>query len=126
MNEINSASLPFIPAGGIQELRSNRMQYPILEQKSRFAETLENELSKLKFSAHAQHGITSRDLDLKKEDIKMLENAADAAEKKGGNEALILLRDMAFIVNIPNKTVVTAAKKADEELMTFTNITAQS
>ena len=46
----------------------------------------------------------------------------DKAGQKGGQDSLVLLRDMAFIVSVPNKTVVTAMDADQVKENVFTNI----
>lgn len=122
MAEINGVSLPFLPAGGVSELKR---QPSIIEQfapKTRFQDVFEQEIGKLKFSAHAQSRLNSRDIVLSEEDIGRIETAVAKAEAKGSNESLVLLRDMAFIVSVGNKTVITAMQNDGAEQQIFTNI----
>ena len=44
------------------------------------------------------------------------------AQEKGIKESLVLVDSLAFIVNIPNKTVVTAMDQTDAQTNVFTNI----
>ena len=46
----------------------------------------------------------------------------DAASKKGINDSLVLVDNLAFIVNVPNKTVVTAMDQTETDSNVFTNI----
>jgi flagellar operon protein len=73
-----------------------------------FAQVLEKAQAGLKFSAHAQSRLTSRNIDMTPEMMGKLDRAVEGAAKKGAKDSLILLSDLAFIVNIPNRTVVTA------------------
>ncbi len=47
--------------------------------------------------------------------------AVSLADTKGIQESLVMLDDMAFIVNIPNHTVITAVNPK-EDAAVFTNI----
>ena len=51
-----------------------------------------------------------------------LENGVEQAKEKGINESLVLVDSLAFIVNVPNKTVVTAMEQAETGNKIFTNI----
>jgi len=62
----------------------------------------------LKFSAHAQERIRGRGIALDDGDLKNLRDAGDVAASKGSREALLLMKDIGFIVNVPNRTVLTA------------------
>jgi flagellar operon protein len=62
----------------------------------------------LSFSQHAQLRLQQRGITLEADQIAKLQGAIDKAASKGSKESLVLFQDMAFIVNIKNRTVVTA------------------
>ncbi len=74
----------------------------------------------LKFSKHAGERMDARNIDLSDEQLERLETGAKAASKKGIKDSLIMVDDFAFIVNVSNKTVITAVGADDEKI--FTNI----
>ena len=76
----------------------------------------------MKFSKHADARLRQRDIALTDEQIKRLTEGTRKAGMKGINETLVLLDDMAFIVNTKNKTVVTAMDQNMNEENIFTNI----
>lgn len=76
--------------------------------------------NELKFSRHASERLASRNIDLTGEQKERLENAVCKASAKGIQESLVVMDDMAFIVNIPNNTVITAVNHM--ETAVFTNI----
>lgn len=119
--EINGVQLPFVPVGGVSELGRQSQRMPATPQTP-FAEILQDEVGKLKFSAHAQSRITSRDMNLSDDDMKRLEHAVNKADDKGAKDSLVLLRDMAFIVSVRNRTVITALKGEQAQDNVFTNI----
>ncbi len=87
-----------------------------------FAKILQNQNEKeLKFSHHAAQRLASRNIDLTGEQKQRLEMAVSLADTKGIQESLVMLDDMAFIVNIPNHTVITAVNPK-EDAAVFTNI----
>jgi len=122
LTEINGVSLPFLPAGGIKELQRESIKRPNKVTSISFKEVFEDELQKIKFSAHAKKRLTSRQIELDENDIQRLNNAFQKAEAKGVSESLIILDDKAFIVNIPNQTVVTVVDKSKLSETVFTNI----
>ena len=67
-----------------------------------------SEDSALKFSKHASMRLQSRKIELSNEQKERLENGAEKAEAKGMKESLVIVDSYSFIVNVPNKTVVTA------------------
>ncbi|MBN8574137.1 MAG: flagellar protein [Candidatus Kapabacteria bacterium] len=122
MSEIHNVSLPFIPAGGIRELKRQSVPVQTEQPKVSFGDLFEQEINKLRFSAHAQSRLTSRDVQLSDEDLQRIDSAIQRVQDKGGTETLVLLRDMAFVVSVPNKTVITAMQKNENEPTVFTNI----
>lgn len=78
--------------------------------------------SKLKFSKHAAARLSERDITLTDSQNNRLENGVKQASEKGINESLVLVDSLAFIVNIPNKTVVTAMDQTETNSNIFTNI----
>ncbi len=122
MPVINGVSLPFLPAGGVNDLGKMGSKPQLQEAKTSFKDVFEKELSNIKFSAHAQSRLSSRDLSISAVDLKRLESAVQQAQSKGSNESLIMMENNAFIVNIPNKTVVTVMDKGQMAENIITNI----
>lgn len=123
MPEVNGVSLPFLPPGGVEQLRARSIPPVRPDQpQSSFKDIFDQEISRLKFSAHAQSRMTSREISLSQEDITKLETAVNKAESKGAKESLVVMNNMAFIVNIPNKTVITAVQSDQMKENVFTNI----
>ena len=61
-------------------------------------------------------------MELNDTDKQQLAKAVSLAEQKGSQDSLVFLRDMAFIVSIKNKTVVTAIDSEHLRENVFTNI----
>ncbi len=74
----------------------------------------------LRFSKHANQRLQSRNIDLSKAQLERLEQGTNKAREKGIRESLVMVDDLAFIVNVKNNTVVTAVNDSDEGV--FTNI----
>lgn len=74
----------------------------------------------LKFSKHANERLASRNIDLSDDQYRRLESGAKMAYEKGIKETLVMVDDLAFIVNIKNNTVITAVNEGEEKI--FTNI----
>jgi flagellar operon protein len=87
-----------------------------------FSKVLAAKAKDLKFSAHAQARLKSRNIEMTPEILQKLDKAVDGAAKKGSKDSLVLLSDLAFIVNIPNRTVVTAMDGSRVKENVFTNI----
>ncbi|MFP4416486.1 MAG: TIGR02530 family flagellar biosynthesis protein [Chitinispirillaceae bacterium] len=87
-----------------------------------FAEVLKTKSPEVSFSAHAQARLKSRNIDMTPEMMQKLGKAISGAQNKGSQDSLILLSDLAFIVNVPNRTVVTAMDGECVKDNVFTNI----
>ena len=80
------------------------------------------EQSELKFSKHAVNRLNDRNIALTDAQNVRLENGVKQASEKGITESLVLIDSLAFIVNVPNKTVVTAMDQTETNGNIFTNI----
>lgn len=76
----------------------------------------------LKFSKHATLRLADRNIDLSEEQLTRLHDGAWKAKQKGIKDSLVIVDDLAFIVNIPNNTVVTAMDSTETKENVFTNI----
>ncbi|MBO4347274.1 MAG: flagellar protein [Lachnospiraceae bacterium] len=74
------------------------------------------------FSKHAMNRLESRNISLTDSQMDRLNEGARKAGEKGIKESLVLVDELAFIVNVSNKTVVTAMDKTSNEENIFTNI----
>lgn len=119
MAEINGISVPFIPIVGNEEVVTRRTGR---ESANQFDAIFKEELEKIKFSNHAMKRLESRNIQLSETEIGKIQDAVSKAESKGSKDSLIMMDKTAFIVNIPNKTVVTAIEVANSNESVFTNI----
>ena len=90
-----------------------------------FSEVLRARLEQeagVKFSAHAMNRLNERGITLENEELGRLSGAVMKADEKNVNDSLILINDMAFIVSIKNRTVVTAMTGDSIKDNVFTNI----
>jgi flagellar operon protein len=76
----------------------------------------------LKFSAHAQARLESRNIRLSSEDVAKMNAMADKAAAKGAKQSLFMMRDTAMVVSIVNRTVITAVDQNSMKENVFTNI----
>ena len=86
-----------------------------LKQKKNIAEGV-------KFSKHADMRLKQRDITLTDEQLSRLNEGTQKAGLKGIRESLVIMDDLAFIVNTKSKTVVTAMDQNNSEDNIFTNI----
>jgi flagellar operon protein len=76
----------------------------------------------IKLSAHAQQRLQQANVDLGAGAVDRLKSAVERAEQKGSKDSLVLLDDLAFVVSVKNKTVVTAVDSNRAKENVFTNI----
>lgn len=76
----------------------------------------------VEFSKHLMERINRRGLQIGPEETDKLNQAIKKAEAKGSKDSLVLLNDLAFIVSVKNRTVVTAMDKNKMNEGVFTNI----
>ncbi len=78
--------------------------------------------SGVKFSKHAEMRMQARNIDLTQTQKDKISNAVSKAQQKGIKDSLVILDDMAFVVNVNSKTVVTAVNNSELKENVFTNI----
>ena len=87
-----------------------------------FSNILDSKLNPEKpinFSAHARKRISDRNINV---DLTRLENGIKQVAKKGANNSLVMIDNNAYIVNVKNKTIVTAVDQQSLKNNVFTNI----
>lgn len=77
---------------------------------------------RVRFSAHAQERLAQASVELGPRALARLEAAVDRAGQKGGKESLVLLDDLALVVSIKNRTVITAVDAGRMADNVFTRI----
>jgi flagellar operon protein len=78
--------------------------------------------TQVRFSAHAQTRLQSRRIELDSAHMDRLQGAVQKAAGKGSRDALVLMDDLAMVVSITNRTVVTVVDKENLKQNVFTNI----
>ncbi|MBN1467507.1 MAG: hypothetical protein JXM74_10220 [Fusobacteriaceae bacterium] len=86
-----------------------------------FEDILDSE-KKLKFSAHAQKRMESRNITINSEEMKKIEESVVKLRNKGCQDSVILSKDRAYVVSIKNNTVVTVVDESSLKDSIFTNI----
>jgi len=66
--------------------------------------------------------LLSRSINLTGEQMARLQNGVSQAAQKGARESLVMMDNLAFIVSVTNRTVVTAVDKAASSGNVFTQI----
>jgi len=76
----------------------------------------------LKFSHHAQDMINQRSIDITPGRMERINQAVDKAQSKGAQDSLVLVDDIALLVSVKNRTVITAIDGQRLKGNVFTNI----
>lgn len=120
----------FLTALQLQEqYRSSRTQTngqeTIKEAGLSFQEVLKtkaDEGEELRFSKHASVRLEQRGIRLTDSQMERLSNGTRKAGMKGIRDSLVIVDELAFIVNVPKHTVVTAMDSTEADTNVFTNI----
>ena len=78
--------------------------------------------TEVKFSKHAESRLETRNINLTDEQKGKLNEAINKANAKDVKDSLVLVDDVAFVVNVKNKTVVTVMNKDEMKENVFSNI----
>ena len=78
--------------------------------------------TELRFSKHATNRLADRSITLSDNQLNRLSEGARKAGEKGIKESLVMVDQLAFIVNVPNRTVITAMDRTETNGNIFTNI----
>ncbi len=76
----------------------------------------------LKFSGHALQRIERRGISLDDATMSRLGDGVNRAAAKGSRSSLVVVDDSAFVVSVPNRTVITAVDREHMKDQVFTNI----
>ena len=76
----------------------------------------------LKFSKHAAGRLEDRNIRMTDSQLERLTEGTVRAQMKGIRDSLVMVDSLAFIVNVPNQTVVTAMDQTETNDNIFTNI----
>lgn len=120
---VNNRIIPGI--GNIGNNNNNSTNNVEREHSVDFSEILSQQLNKsteVKFSKHAMDRLESRDIHMTDEQKQKLNESVDKAAAKNVRDSLIMMDDLAFVVNVRNKTVVTVVNKEEMKENVFTNI----
>ncbi|GBF11606.1 TIGR02530 family flagellar biosynthesis protein [Tepidibacillus infernus] len=112
----------YFPKYPLQTTKTVSKKHNITNFNTILSDKLDQANQGVKFSAHAQQRLTSRGIQLDIKSIDQLNEAVQKAAQKGAKDSLILLQDLAFIVNIPNRVVVTTIDQTSMKEHIFTNI----
>ncbi len=115
LNRINN-----VPGFNNQPVKEKQVQ-----NQSDFGNILKEKVEQqqeVKFSKHAELRLQSRNIQLSDQQKEKINQAVKKAELKGVKDSLVLMDNMAFVVNVRNKTVITAVNNEELKSNVFTNI----
>ncbi len=91
-------------------------------QKDKEEHSFSDVLQELKFSKHAAKRLDDRKISLSREQNERLTRGVAKAGEKGVQDSLVMVDSLAFIVNVPTQTVITALDEQESAEHIFTNI----
>ena len=103
---------------GVSEKKDFRQ---ILEQ-AKDSDKINNSDTQVTFSKHANERLESRNISLSEDQMSRLNKGIMQAKEKSINESLVMMDNIAFIVNVKNNTVITAMEQENTDNNVFTNI----
>ena len=104
------------PAKGVKASSAGENSFQkVFEQKRQIQEGLH-------FSKHASGRLLDRGIQISDDQMERLYEGVKKAQMKGISDSLVIVDELAFIVNVPNQTVVTAMTGMDAQDKVFTNI----
>lgn len=77
---------------------------------------------RLKVSNHAKTRLQSREIELDAAKWERVMEGVEKAAAKGARESLVMVDDVALVVSVKNRTVITAVSQASLRENVFTNI----
>lgn len=121
MDKINLYQ-PVLPVQPGHTAKSSKNQKP--KTPPDFKEVLQRQLipEKIKFSGHSLKRLKQNHIQLSPQQLDKLTGAIEKAELKGAKESFVLMDDLAFVVSVKNKTVITVVDGQRIKDNVFTNI----
>lgn len=109
----------------VQGSSTTQLPQKSVQQTGAFGKILQEKLqgnTELNFSKHAEMRLQTRNIKLTQEQKNKMGEAVTKAEAKGVKDALVLLDNIAFVVNVKSRTVITAVNSNELKDNVFSNI----
>ena len=106
----------------IDQTGNVRQQAANSEGKADFVSFLREAQKKVSFSKHANDRLQERNICLSNQDLAKLDDTVERLAQKGARESLIYMNDVALVVSVTNRTVITAMDSANRNENIITNI----
>ncbi|MCL1843929.1 MAG: flagellar protein [Defluviitaleaceae bacterium] len=98
----DTSSTPVQPATNFRDILGSRLETPV------------------QFSKHAALRLNDRNINLSGEQINRVADGIGKANEKGIRDSLVIVDDVALVVNVKSRTVITAISQTQENI--FSNI----
>jgi len=96
---------------------------PVVTGGPAFADVLRTQPGQpVRFSSHALQRVERRGIDLSPATLGRLNDGVDRAAAKGARASVVFVDQTAFVVAVPNRTVITAVDREHMKQQVFTNI----
>ena len=108
----------------LQDAKKVNRQSSVSNQTSfrQILEQVSNRNDTVSFSRHANERLSSRNIRLNEEQMQRLNEGVKQAKEKSIQESLVMMDNIAFIVNVKNNTVITAMDQNTNDSNVLTNI----
>ena len=106
----------------IDQTGNVRQQAAYAVGKADFGSFLREAQKKITFSKHATDRLQQRNICLSNQDLAKLDNTVERLAQKGARESLIYMNNVALVVSVTNRTVITAMDSTNKNENIITNI----
>ena len=114
--KVNSGSKT--PQGMVEARKDMSFEEILHKQQVQKQQSAEN----VKFSKHAANRLNDRNIELTDKQLERLNDGTKKAGQKGIRDSLVLVDQLAFIVNTKSNTVITAMDQTEADENIYTNI----
>ncbi len=123
-NPIYYVQKPILPSSAPSNVGISKTANRGAENKTSFNQVLAQELNGVQFSQHALARLQARNIKFGQAELTKLNNAIDKVAQKGAKESVVFMNNnnLALVVSVKNKTVITAIDGASIKDNIFTNI----
>lgn len=122
---VNNRIIPGSGNIGITGSTSSQSANKVTKPNSSFEDIFSKAVfdsTEVKFSKHAESRLQTRNINITDEQKEKLNDAINKAGEKNVKDSLIMMDDIAFVVNVKDKNVVTVMNKDEMKNNVFTNI----
>lgn len=123
-NSIYRLQQPMAPVNKLAGNLSRNANSQIKNNATPFNQILTKVMDGVTFSQHALERLQSRNIKLGQAELSKLNDAVEKAAQKGAKESLVFMsnNNLALVVSVKNKTVITAMDGTNARDNVFTNI----